>query len=79
MTWYPGRCRDCAQPAEDGAARCAVCAKVHARREKVRRDARRAAGRCVVCGERAARSGGVVLTLCPEHREYYRARKAGAA
>lgn len=70
------RCKDCSHDADAG-ARCARCAKAHRRREAERRAAHKAAGACVVCGERAARVNGQTLTTCPVHREYYRARRAG--
>jgi len=74
--WYPGRCRECAEPATEG-ARCADCRVAHNAREAERRRARKAAGACTVCGERAVRVDGVRLTTCAVHREYYRARAAG--
>lgn len=73
---YPGRCKDCANPAVAGRARCAACGKEHNAREAARRAERKAAAKCVVCGERAARVDGEPLSTCPTHREYFRARAA---
>lgn len=77
--WYPGRCNECAAAAEPGRSRCAACAKAHNAREAARRAERKAAGKCVVCGVRAARSAGEALTVCPEHRAYYAERRRKAA
>lgn len=66
------RCKDCASPPQYGRARCAACAKAHRAQEAARRAERKAEGKCVVCGARAARVGGEPLTVCPAHREYYR-------
>lgn len=72
-----GRYAGCtADPA--GARMCVPCRAAHAAKEAARRAARKADGRCVVCARRAARVEGEPLTTCPTHREYYRARAAGA-
>lgn len=75
--WYPGRCKDCAALAPDG-ARCDVCRVAHNAREAGRRAARKAACKCVVCGKRAAVVAGVALSTCAAHREYYRVRAAAS-
>jgi hypothetical protein len=75
--WYPGRCKDCAEPALDGMQRCAVCRVAHNAREAKRRKARRKAGECTVCGAKAIVVDGWTLSTCETHREYYRARAAG--
>ena len=75
--WYPGRCKDCAEPALEGAARCDTCRKAHNARESARRAERKDAGKCTVCGERAVKVDGVRLSTCETHREYFRARAAG--
>jgi hypothetical protein len=75
--WYPGRCKDCAEPALEDAARCAECRVAHNARETARRKARRKAALCTVCGAKAVTVDGVALTTCKLHREYYRARAAG--
>lgn len=72
--WYPGRCKDCAQTAAEGGARCEACRLAHNAREAARRDDRKARGRCAVCGERAATVAGEPLTTCPTHRAYYAER-----
>lgn len=74
--WYPGRCKDCALSALDGGQRCEQCRRSHNAREARRRASRKAEGKCSVCGERAVKVGGVALTTCATHREYYRARAA---
>lgn len=71
--WYPGRCKDCAEPAVEG-ARCATCRLAHNARSAKRRAALLAAGQCTVCGGRAVRVAGALLTTCGVHREYYRVR-----
>lgn len=70
-------CKDCPDPPAPGKRRCKPCAKAHSAREADRRAQRREAGKCTVCGARAVKVGGVALTTCAEHREYYRARAAG--
>lgn len=55
---------------------CEACRVEHNKRAAERRAALRAAGKCVVCGRRAARVAGESLATCPEHREYFRARGA---
>jgi hypothetical protein len=71
--WYPGRCKDCSSEELDG-SRCAECKVAHNAREAARRAERQAAGRCTVCGKRAIKVAGVLLTTCKTHREYFRAR-----
>lgn len=75
--WYPGRCKDCAEPALEDAARCDECRVAHNAREARRRKARRKAGECTVCGASAVVVDGEPLATCKVHREYYRARQAG--
>lgn len=76
--WYPGRCKDCSNPA-DG-ARCDACRVAHNAREATRRADRKAAGKCTVagCSKRARRVDGVTLATCAEHGEYFRARAAAS-
>lgn len=70
------RCQDCAQLPAPGRSRCDACAERHAVQSAARREELRAAGRCIVCGRARGRGTG---TLCPMHRDYYRARTAAAA
>lgn len=71
--WYPGRCKDCASEDLVG-ARCKACRAAHNEREANRREARRKAARCTVCGAKAVLVDGAPLATCKVHREYYRAR-----
>lgn len=57
---------------------CDNCRAEHNRRERERRAALKDAGKCLVCGKRAAVVEGVTLTTCRAHREYYRERAAAA-
>jgi hypothetical protein len=75
--WYPGRCRECAEPALEGMHRCAECRVAHNAREAARRKARRKAGQCTVCGAKATVVDGEPRSTCKVHGEYYRARAAG--
>lgn len=73
--WYPGRCKDCAELAAEGSARCAECAPLHNAREQARRDERKRKHQCRVCGQRATKDeAGNLLSTCAVHLEYYRAR-----
>ena len=68
-----GRELGCTADCPEG-GRCDPCRKAHNARETARRQARKAARRCTVCGRKAARVGGQALTTCPTHREYYATR-----
>lgn len=70
------KCKDCSRRAAAGKRRCKACSKVHSQRERARRDARRNAGLCVVCGEDAVTEADHVLTLCELHRQHYVQRDA---
>lgn len=71
------KCKDCARPPAPGKRRCKRCAKVHNQRETARREARRVAGLCLVCGADAATDeADHVLTLCQKHRQHYVERDA---
>lgn len=73
-------CKDCSDPAESGKVRCARCAEFHSIREAARREARRLAGSCIVCGEAAVVDvDGVLLAHCDEHRHYYAVRRVATA
>ena len=64
------RCDDC----RDEPDRCAACRARRAAANAERRDARRAAGMCIMCGRRAL-SG---YTRCTRHLEDNRVRSAAA-
>lgn len=68
------RCGECSADPAPNRSRCEACLAVSREREAVRREKRKRAGQCVACGKRAVKG----LTLCAEHREYWRARMAGA-
>jgi hypothetical protein len=67
------RCKDCPADHEPGKSRCAACAEKHRIAARERVAALKAAGKCVVCGKRAAKrkGDGVIGTLCATHRTYY--------
>lgn len=62
----------------DAGSRCDNCRAIHNAREAQRRQERRAKGKCVVCGAKAATRDGQPLTLCPTHVEYYAERQRSA-
>ncbi len=64
------QCRECMEPPEEGRRRCAACAERHRQRSAARRAELKSRGKCVVCGKRAVKG----MTVCKEHREYYRQR-----
>lgn len=66
------RCKDCPEPHEPGRSRCGTCAEKHRLAAAERTAKLKKNKRCVVCGKAAARG----LTLCTQHREYYRIRAA---
>jgi hypothetical protein len=68
-------CRECSSAPAPGRVRCKPCLAVAREREAARREAHRAAGRCVVCGRKAMRE----RSMCNEHLAYYRARTAERA
>jgi hypothetical protein len=57
---------------------CDSCRESHNARAAERRAVLRAKRRCIVCGRQAVRVDGAWLSTCDTHREYYRARAAGA-
>jgi len=63
-------CHECSAAPEPGKRRCAEHLAAAREREAERREARKDAGKCVVCGERALKG----KTLCTKHAEYYRRR-----
>lgn len=65
-------CRECSSPPAPGRVRCKPCLAVARERERLRREALRAAAKCVVCGRRAAKE----RKYCAEHLAYYRQRTA---
>lgn len=69
------RCKDCAEPHEDGRTRCAACAEKRRVDEAAMRAQRKKRHACVTCGKPAAKD----RTLCRRHLEYYAARTAAAA
>lgn len=76
--YYPGRCKDCAEPAAEGSVRCDGCRVEHNNREAARRKERRRAKQCRVCGAKAVVVDGEPLSTCRVHRAYYveRAKEA---
>jgi hypothetical protein len=68
-----GRESGCTADCAEG-GRCEPCRQAHNARETARRQARKDACRCTVCGAKAARVGGQSLTTCPTHRAYYAER-----
>lgn len=58
----------------DGSPRCENCRLIHNERERTRRQARRQACRCTVCGSKAVKVNGIALSTCAVHREYYSER-----
>lgn len=69
-------CKDCSCHPLPGKRRCAPCGKAHSEREAARREARRRAGLCVVCGTVAELDDeGAPMTLCRRHRLAYETRR----
>ena len=73
-----GRYAGCTADPPEGRSKCDSCNAEHNRRGAARREALKTAGKCVVCGAKAATVSGVTLTVCKVHREYYRARDEAA-
>lgn len=68
-------CQDCANPPRKGQRRCNDCRERHNARERGRREARKLARLCSVCGDKATEDeSGEVLATCAVHREYFRRR-----
>lgn len=71
------RCKDCPEPHEPGAARCAACADEHRLASKARRERLRKQRRCLVCAEPVGkRQDGKPARYCSKHLRYYAARMA---
>lgn len=73
-----GRETGCTGKPKRGELRCKVCKELHNARERERRQSRKAAALCTVCGAEAAKVNGVSLGTCQAHREYF-AERAQAA
>jgi hypothetical protein len=69
-------CQECASAPLPGKRRCAVHTELHNLREAARREERRRAGACTVCGEPAELDDdGEPMSLCHDHRKAYAVRR----
>ena len=79
MTVERKHCQECKRKPVPGKRRCKRCAQNHNLREAARRDERRRAGLCVVCGATAViDEHGEPMSLCDEHRLRYEVRREAA-
>lgn len=66
--WYPGRCKDCAEPATEG-SRCKACRAAKRAYDAARRAERKRKRQCWACGEACVRDdSGRWLSSCQAHR-----------
>ena len=62
--WYPGRCKDCAQDATEGASRCESCRKARNQAAAADRAERRRKHRCWACSAKVVPG----MSSCEAHR-----------